>query len=224
MLGRRVGSGGLVFAADRLGNGELRVERHAGGGCGGGGAQGPLRPGAAGRGARRGGARRRWADVADAAQGDGGRGAGLRHEFRLDRLFDEQFQCREPDRAAECRQAHGNPSAGHDGGGRRRPATYGAGAQRGVAVPGHLSGGEGGNPRRRADTARRTDLRRHPAGDAGGVERLQPLGARADHPDQRAAAGADADLAVPPRGCGAAPSSPTTPSSPSAPRRGRSAR
>ncbi len=41
--------------------------------------------------------------------------------------------------------------------------------------------------------------RRHPGGDAGRLDRLQPLGRRAHHPDQRLAAGGDADQPVPAR-------------------------
>ena len=66
------------------------------------------------------------------------------------------------------------------------------------AVSPDLSGGASAHPDRRARTHGRTDRRRHPGGDAGGIDRLQSVGAGPDPADQRRAAGADADQRVPP--------------------------
>ena len=72
----------------------------------------------------------------------------------------------------------------------------GAGDQRGVAVAPDLSGGQAAHRGRRPDAARGTDRRRHPGCDAGRLDRLQPVGQRADPAARRAADGADAAVAV----------------------------
>ena len=69
--------------------------------------------------------------------------------------------------------------------------------QRSVAVPPELSGGAPAHPDRRQGAARRTGRRRRAGLDAGRLHRLQSFRPGTDHPDQCAAAGADADQPVP---------------------------
>ena len=80
---------------------------------------------------------------------------------------------------------------------RGRRGRRGAGDQRGLDPACRAAGGQAADPRRRARAAGGAGRRRGAALHAGGLDRLQLFGARADPADRRRHPGADADGGVP---------------------------
>ena len=152
-----------------------------------------------GRGRRGRGPRRRRADAADACTVHGHRKADLRHEQGLRRLPDERVPGGRPrssgSTAAQRSIVHPLLMTAVDIRGQR---PHGAGHQRGLHAAPDLPGGEAARSRW-TDKVRlsRTHRRRRADRDAGRLDRLQPLGQRADPAPERPAPGADADLGLP---------------------------
>ncbi|SOR32362.1 protein of unknown function [Methylorubrum extorquens] len=175
----------------------LRGEPHSRCAGGGGPADAPLRPCLARGGGCGGRARRRRPDASGAAPLHGHAQADLRHEPRHGRLPDERVPGRRPARTAGGDQAFDDPPDDDDRHRHRGEQPHGAGDQRGLHAapdpPDREAAGLGGRSCPPAGTHRR----RHPRRDARRLDRLQPLGRRADPAAQRASPGADANLGLP---------------------------
>ena len=111
----------------------------------------------------------------------------LMNEWRIDQLAERIERQGDPRRAARNARDHG-----------RRRGLHPCGDQRSLAAEGNPPDREdrdfGQRPRRLA----RACLRRRAGRDPGGLDRLQPLGARPDPAAAGEDAGADADQPVPP--------------------------
>ena len=159
----------------------------------------PLRRLPAGARQRGGDAGRRRFDAGDDPPRAGPTHPGLRHELRLGRLPDEHVQRGRPAGAAGPRAGGGTASAAHARGDRAPARRCEALAFNEVSLLRQLrqsakiritvdgTGAAGGIVLRR-----RADLH------AGGVDRVQPVGARSDRAAVGEPAAADADLRVPP--------------------------
>ena len=124
---------------------------------------------------------------------------GLRHELRLGRLSDEHVQRGRSAGPPGARAGGGAVSAAHARGNAPTARWQEALAFNEViaaapAAPDRQDPRHGGRPR----AAGGTDVRRHPDLHAGRLDRLQPVGARADRAAVGEPAAADADLRVPP--------------------------
>ena len=113
----------------------------------------------------------------------------LMNEFREDDLFDR----------LESGRAQRRASAADGGLGRaRRWPTRPAPSTKSSMLRQTYQAGEAARQRRLAGAHAGAHRRRHPGGDAGRIDRLQPLGQRPDPAAQRAASGPDADLRLSP--------------------------
>ena len=127
----------------------------------------------------------------------------LMNEWRIDRLA----------RADRGRQGDPRRAARNARDDRRRRELHPCGDQRGVAAARNAPDREDRDFGERPRRAARTRLRRCARRDACRLDRLQPLGARADPAAAGEDAGADSDQPVPARAAGRARSCPTTPPS-----------